>query len=386
MGVPRTRMFAVSLLLACLVGSAGYTWRLAAQNGPPPNAPLQKLPARIPPPPATAADRGTTYHSLESDARRVTTRFADGIAVAERGADGTLSTHLTDLAGNDAADVRVHHVDFQSDSLEITVPGHDALHAARRAGLRPTLGWTNQQAYSVWKDGDAFDATPLEWQDTLMRPAGSRKRDVAGDVTQTDTEWRGGLTATVTKKIGTHISYVTDRTTSGPVFISRLKQDGVEVGSAQWWPQEQTFAWSFTGLSEGWVDAARIQKSGGWPFAFDMDWVTVQTFALYRFHSLLKSGGSVSERRREGWLERIENAFAPTLFANDPGCDNLHWLDQSILRPCCDTHDLCYSKPDPNCTWSSWWMWWSSWQCDQCNIAVVFCFFTAGGRGFYPAP
>ena len=35
---------------------------------------------------------------------------------------------------------------------------------------------------------------------------------------------------------------------------------------------------------------------------------------------------------------------APTLSANEPGCDGLHWLDGTVFRYCCDVHDLCYAK------------------------------------------
>jgi hypothetical protein len=390
MSVPRKRLFATFVLLALLAGSAGSVWRVRAQSGPPARqAPVQSLNTRIPPASVTAGDRGATYHALERQAARVTTRFGDAVAIADRTLDGQLSTRLTDLAGNDMMAFRVHHVDAESDSLEFTLadrPDKPARHAARRSGLRPTLDWSNEQAYSLWKDRNALDRSSLEWQDTLMRPAGAQKRNPIEAALQTDTEWQGGLSATVTRKIGTHISYVTGRQTTGVVFISRFKRDGIEMGSSQWWPQEQTLAWSFPGLTEGYVDASRLRQSGGWPMTPDMGWMNTQNLAFYQFHTRIKERGTVSARNG-GWLEKIGAFIAPILHANEPGCDDLHWLDQSIFRPCCDDHDLCYAKQDPACGASSWWMWWSSWSCDVCNIYVVGCFMTGGmSRVYHPYP
>jgi hypothetical protein len=386
MSVPRKRLFATFVLLTLLAGSAGSVWRVRAQNAPAARLPpVQTFKDRIPPVSVTSGDRGATYHSLEREAMRVTTRFADAVAIANRTVDGQLSTRLTDLAGNDMVAFRVHHVDAQTDSLEFTLADRPARHAARRSGLRPTLDWSNEQAYSLWKDRDALDRSSLEWQDTLMRPAGAASRNLGGSPVRTDTEWRGGFSATVIRKAGTHISYLTGRQTTGVVFISSFRKDGIEVGSSQWWPQEQTLAWAFPGLTEGFVDASRLRQNGGWRLTPDMSWLNTQNLAFYQFHTLVKERGTVSAKNG-GWREKIAAAIAPILHANEPGCDGLHWLDQSIFRPCCDSHDLCYAKQDPNCTANSWWMWWSSWQCDQCNIYVVACFMTGGGHVYQRYP
>ena len=73
-------------------------------------------------------------------------------------------------------------------------------------------------------------------------------------------------------------------------------------------------------------------------------------------------------------LRRLVDAVAPTLHANEPGCDGLHWLDGSIFRPCCDIHDRCYEKN--GCTWKSWWEWWSGWKCVGCNAGLTLCITT----------
>jgi hypothetical protein len=389
MSVPRKRLFATFVLLVLLAGSAGSVWRLRAQNAPAAGkVPVQTFKDRIPAAPVTNGDRGATYHALEREATRVTTRFADAIAVADRTLDGQLSTRLTDLAGNEMVAFKVHHVDGAGDSLEFTLanrPDMPARHAAGRSGVQSTLDWSNEQAYSLWKDRDALDRASLEWQDTLMRPTGAPKRSPGDAALRADTEWRGGFSATVTKKVGTHVSYVSGRQTTGTVLISSFRKDGVELGSSQWWPDEQAFAWSFPGLTaDSYLTAAHLKKNGGWNFTPDMAWLNTQNLAFYQFGTLLKTKGTVSKNRTPaGWLSRLGQFIAPTVEANDPGCDGFHWLDGTIFRWCCDVHDACYFKQDPNCTQSSWWMWWTSWQCDACNLDAVYCFASGGGGHIY---
>jgi hypothetical protein len=376
MSAPRSRVLAATAVL--ILGGVGSMWHVMAQGraiGTPLARPAQD---RILPPSVDAGNRGNTYHWLESRATRVTTRFADAVAVAQRAPDGRLSTRLTDLAGNEVAELQVESIDAENDSLEFTIPDRPRTRALRRAGLRPTLDWGTEQAYSLWKDRVTASAA-LEWQGVLMRPAGAARRATGVEAIQVDTEWSGGYSATVTRKIGTHISYVTNRRTTGVVFISSFKKDGVEVGFSQWWPQEQAFAWSFPGLTDGYVTSARLQPQGGWGFAPDMAWMNTQNLAFYQFHSLVATQGKVSERQG-GWLDRVGNLLSAQLHANEPGCDHLHWLDGSIFRPCCDSHDRCYMKEDPACGASSWWMFWSSWQCTKCNIYVVACFGTGANR------
>jgi hypothetical protein len=378
MGASRRKVFAALVLFALLAASATSVRHLRAQDGPiGKQSAVQTLTNRIPPAVVTHGDRGATYHALEQRTRQVITRFEDAVAVANRLADGQLRARVTDLAGNDVGSLRVHHVGSEMDSLEFSAGGKPSRHAARRSGLRPTLDWTNEQAYSLWKDGDAIDRSSLEWQDTLMRPSGAARRLVSRGALQTDIEWDDGLSATAIRRTGTHMS-AAGRPTTGPVVISRFKKDGLEIGSVQWWPDEQLLAWTFPGLTEGYVDPTRLRAAGGWPLVPDMPWLNTQALAFYQFHTLVKEKGSVSQRR-EGWLEKIGSYVTPQLHANEPGCDYLHWLDGSIFRPCCDSHDLCYSKQDPACAAASWWMWWSSWRCDQCNIFVVACFMTGGG-------
>src|SRR5262249_45898187 len=114
---------------------------------------------------------------------------------------------------------------------------------------------------------------------------------------------------------------------------------------------------------------------GGWPFAPDMAWLNLQVTAFHHYKTLMDKNGFVGERK-PGWPERVFQFIAPTMHANEEGCDGLHWLDGTVLRYCCDMHDFCYEKS--GCSVSSWWRWWKSWSCDYCNIGVVSCFFTGG--------
>jgi hypothetical protein len=383
MSAPRRRVCTVLALAILLGGSTGSVWRLRAQDAV---SSKRAQPAATRPqrPAVTNGDRGATYDWLEGKAIRATTRFADATVVAERGADGRVSTRVTDKVGNEVARLRVHPVDVVDHTFEFSLADGRATRMARRTGVKPTLDWSNQQAYSLWKDDGAITA-PLEWQDTLVRPRGAKRRDVANDSIQTDTEWVGGFSATVTRKIGTHVSYQTGRPTTGLVFISAFKQDGVEVGSSQWWPQEQTFAWSFPGLTDGFVDASRLQRDGGWTFVPDMAWLNTQNLAFQQFHTSLNARGAVSQRKGS-WLDRLGAIIAPTVFANEPGCDGLHWLDWSIFRPCCDSHDQCYAKADPACGANSWWRFWAGWECTNCNIYAAYCFVSGNGHVFHRFP
>jgi hypothetical protein len=378
MGVHRRKLWTTAAVVGCLVGTVAFTWRASAQGASQsPRLPAQAISQAPPPVRPTSGDRGSTYHELERETTKVTMQFADAVAVAERTLEGQLSARLTDKAGNELATVKVRQIDAANDVVEFTVAGKAARRIGRRQGLRPTLDWSNQQAYSLWKDRGGADAPAFEWQDTMLRPAGSGKRTAEPEAVVAETEWRGGLSASVTKKIGTHLTNVTNQKVTGVVYISSFKRDGLEVGSSQWWPAERAFAWSFPGLTDGYVDDSRLKLVGGWALTPDMAWMNLQNLAFYRFHTLSKFRSAAAERP-QGWLARLEQFMSPRLFANEAGCDYLHWLDGSLFRPCCDDHDRCYQKQSPACSMNSWWMVWSSWSCDMCNMMAVVCFATGG--------
>ena len=164
-------------------------------------------------------------------------------------------------------------------------------------------------------------------------------------------------------------------------MISELSQYGAPVGTGVYFEKDRVFAYTVPGFTAGAVviGADELKANyGGWPFTPDTTWLNLQVIATYHFKTLLAKQGSVSARTCEpskpGLLARL---FSPTVYANEAGCDDLHWLDGSILRDCCDDHDRCYAKS--GCDSNTWWQWWRSWSCDRCNMVVVGCFFARAG-------
>jgi hypothetical protein len=359
------------MVLALLVALAVTMRRLAAQKpAGDVRPPVQILGAADGRPPVSSTDRGATYHWLEGQAVRVTTRFNDAIAVAERDASGDLKTRLTDGAGNELATFRVDRVDGTRDVLDYRSADRGTVRAAGLSSVRPTLDWGNRQVYGLWKDLKARPNAPLEWDGDVMQPRGMQARDRSRDIVEVRTDWPGGIAASVARTAGPRRHALTGTRIQGTQFVSRLSRDNVELGVSRWFVEEQVLEWSFPGLTEGHIDAERLKKINGWPFTPDVAWTNVQSFAFQHFHRLVAEKGFVAQQR--GWLDRAVSFWSPTLSANEVGCDGFHWLDGSVFRPCCDVHDRCYERF--GCSASSWWQWWNSWTCDLCNGVGAFCF------------
>lgn len=341
----------------------------------------------------TDGDRGNTYHSLERMASHVKTRFHDGTTItSDRTVDGQLSAHVHDAAGNEVAKLKVVPVDAANDNLDFTPNDGPPIHTPRRANLRPTLDWSNAQAYSLWQDRKKLQAnSQLEWQDTLVRPRGSARRDVKNDADSIESTYQNGLVAVAARRTATHQSYLTGKSVTGPVLVTNFTQDGNHIGQTQWWPDEQTLAWSFPGLTKDeFISASHLKALyGGWTFTPDLAWMNVQALAFHEFGALVQQHKSANAERNNRWYNRAWQWVAPTAQADEPGCDYLHYLDGTIYRFCCDNHDQCYQSSA--CTSSSWWVWnWGiSWQCDFCNFGAVLCFGSGAaypGHVFWPYP
>ena len=231
-------------------------------------------------------DRGATYEWLESQATRVTARFADVVAISERTADADIKTRLTDLVGNDLATFRVHRVDAMNDVLEFRSTDVPQIRPTRRdSSSRPTLDWASRQAYGVWKD-QATGASPLEWQEGccgLVVPV------CATSIGTSASSARSGPTGSPPPpaEAPTRRHVMTGAPARGNAFISRLTKDNAEVGSSRWYVEERVLAWSFPGLTEGYLDDGRLKPIGGWPFTPDLAWANVQSFAFHYFHTLM---------------------------------------------------------------------------------------------------
>ena len=320
-------------------------------------------------------DQGATYYWLEGRARKVTVQFRDATAVTEREADGSISTRLTDKAGNDLATFQVSHLGSSTDTLEYRPRGRSAVVAARPLDVHATSAWAGRQAYQLWKDRVGDGSPALDWQGGLMRAAGSRRGGLDDDTEQIDTEWPDGVTAVVTKQAGPRRHVMTGAPITGHSITTRLQQGGRTIGTVVWFAEERVLAWKLPGISSGYLDDARLKKIGGWPFVPDMAWAGLQGFAFQYFHQQIAARAGV-EGAGVGWAQRIAAFFVPRLLANEPGCDNLHWLDGTIFRYCCDLHDRCYETY--GCSSSTWWRWWNSWTCDACNVGALFCFVDVG--------
>jgi hypothetical protein len=367
----------VCLTLGVLVAAPWWTTRVRAnptgQTAPAVRqAPIgQRLGSR-------PGEKGATYYALEAQTSRVTMRFADAVAVAERTFEGDLATTLSDAAGNELARFKADRIDGVNDVLRYTGSAGKTLQVFSEPSARPTLDWANHQAYSLWKDKADAGAAGLEWRDKLIRRKGAPKGDFQKDLLELRTEWANGMTARTIRKQAQNRDLIAGRKLQGEVFVSRLTKDGAEIGIINWFPDNQVLIWDLPGLTKGYIAPEHLKEYGGWPFVPDMAWMNLQVSAFHHYKSELVQKGFVA-KSESSWPGRVLQFFAPALSADEPGCDYLHWLDGTVYRFCCDIHDACYSKN--GCTSKSWWQIWTSWRCDSCNAWVIDCFLAGGHEG-----
>ena len=319
-------------------------------------------------------EKGATYYALEAQTTRLTTKFHDGhAAVTERGLIGDVTTTLRDQSGNERARLRLNRIDGAHDIVHYEPSDGAPFQALSDPNVtRPTLDWAARQAYGLVKDG----TTNLVWDGEVMRPKNAARRDADHDVDEVETVWANGLVATLSRQTYSPRQIAPGRMVQGPVLVTELTLHGVSAGTAVWFEQDQVFAYTLPGLTTGVVviGAEDLKANyGGWPFKPDTTWLNLQIIAAHHFKTLLARQGSLAAGCRPSQPSRLAQFFMPTLYANEPGCDDFHWLDGSVVRDCCDDHDRCYSKS--GCDSSTWWQWWKSWTCDRCNIEVVGCFF-----------
>ena len=327
-------------------------------------------------------EKGATYFALEGQTTRLTTRFRDGhVAVTERGLIGDVRTTLRDHAGNERARLRLNRVDSTHDTVSYEPTDGTAIQAVSDPTLvKPTLDWAARQAYGLVKDG----TTNLVWDAGTMRPRSVARRDVDGDVDEVDTEWANGLVAKLTRKTYPPRELARGRVVQGPALVSELTLNGVPAGTGVWFEKDQVYAYQLAGLTNGlvYIGPEHLKSAyGGWGFTPDTTWVNLQTIALHHFKTQVAKNGFVAKSCEPPQPSRLAQLFFPTVYANEAGCDGLHWLDGTMFRGCCDDHDRCYSKN--GCSGNTWWRPWSSWTCDYCNMEVVACFFAGGNTDPY---
>jgi hypothetical protein len=377
--------------LVALAGLASSRLTLVAGQ-PPQKADAVRLVAPGQPIGGSPGKKGATYYALESQSSRFTTLFVDGTkAVAERGVDGDVVTKLEDPAGNEINRVRIDRNDGSHDVVQYLRPTGGVVQALVESHARPTLDWANRQSHRLYQDRVVSDVG-LQWNDDLIRRAGATEKDEEQTtVRSVETQWTNGLSARTVRVRSKRGQTFDGHPVQGDVLVTQLMRDGVQIGIANYFTHERIYAWSVPGVTEGSIANEHLkQRHGGWPFTPDMVWMNLQAIGLYHWKTIIDQKGFVA--RQQGEAAPCQQAaaspnsilqfFAPTLLANEVGCDPpLHWLDGTVLRFCCDIHDMCYEKA--GCSASSWWQWWSSWQCTRCNGGAISCFL-GGGTGLGP--
>jgi hypothetical protein len=375
------RWWIVAAAVLLMVGLV-CAWRLHAQGPAQQPVPATRVPGRLPALPVLAQvtdnevkDMGGTFYFLEDRARKVTTRFADGVATAERGLDGNIKTRSTDLAGNELGKLTVDQVSARDAEMLYETNGTPAFYAPVRPDVRPTLDWATLQAQALRRDGHP---SSVQWQGRFARRPGYKPGNLDDGAVEVVTEFDHEITATTTRVIPK------PGENKRPSTLTRIYDAGVEVGEVAWVPSQKLLMWNFRGLTKGAVNEETLKKtpSGGWTFQPSMGWSNVQALAFYTFHSRLAKAGTGSVARtdpaKRSLGQKLMDAVVQPVAANDPGCDGLHWMDSSIFRPCCDAHDICYAKV--GCNQFSWfWPPSMSWSCNACNAAAVYCFYSTAG-------
>jgi hypothetical protein len=325
--------------------------------------------------------KGDTYYWLESQTTRLTTRFADAVVVAERGPGGELRAKVSDHAGNDTANLTA-----TSTVLQYVPTTGRPVQALNDSGEHPTLEWANRQAYSLWRGRRT--GAQLHWQGGVMRPANAPAHDLDHEIIELRTEWAGGISMHTRRTADLTYSFTDSATSkkrvlSGDTLAGRVTKDGVEVGRSAWFTRDKVFMWNLPNRTQGFLGPEHMKDFGGWPFTPTAAWVNLQTIAFYHFKTLIDANGFVARNngickapQGNGLAMRLANFFVPTVLANEPGCDGLHWIDGTVLRFCCDVHDMCYERY--GCNYHSWWQVWSSWRCDACNAWAAWCFAQGG--------
>src|SRR5712671_7658871 len=186
------------ILAGAVVVSIGLVcaWRLQAQT---PVTPVVRVTSRAPALPVLAQvtdneimDMGGTFYHLEGRARKVTTRFADGAAVAERGADGSIKTRSTDISGNEVGKLTVDQVGARDAEMLYETNGKPLFYAPVRPELRPTLDWATLQAHALRGDGHPAS---VQWQGRFARSRGLKAGNLDDRANEVLTEFDQDITA-----------------------------------------------------------------------------------------------------------------------------------------------------------------------------------------------
>lgn len=372
---------------------------------------------------AQSVNMGTTFHELEGKAERVVTTFADAEVEASRGQDGAWKATLRDRKGRIRAELsgqRGHpSVRFRPQARPAEAHSFDLAE-----GVEISLDWAAIQAYVSWTDMEASvregrSAAPANghWdghvrRDTLALARGRSAAQMVAGLQRVTTAFPE---VQVVAALDVHQRTATKTRVDYSKFTARVidRRSGRDKGFIRWFDTAQVVTWKIEGGGAGVILPERLPE--GWTFTPTMAWANVQAYYFATRAAAADAGAPVAARLANvfarpaeasplgqvAWLGSMAGlsqtlpwrgafpglrAGTASFALNEPGCDSLHWLDQSIFRVCCDRHDGCYEKS--GCTSSSWrWPFSSTWACAACNAQALWCFCTlanpyhCGGSG-----
>lgn len=294
---------------------------------------------------------GTRYHLIDKEVESVTTGFKGIEVTTARLADGKLETLLRTNDGRAIGRPLV------------TQPEEVRLVASQKTAGAPSeihvdlqpLDAVNADRYLAWKDRKLaarklFGEMPKE----LIGSEGPVEMRSAGD----DIMW----VKSRTRRFEAYSRFGGKGVIDGrelPAFTSVVRENDEVLAVMAWFSGAQTLVFQTRANPEPRYFVGKNLPNGGWTFKPNMAWANIQ---LLSFAKSAESHATGTPAGRSGVIAH-----------NSPGCDGLHWLDGTIFRQCCDIHDACYYREDPDCGVSSWWFQ-GGWTCQQCNIDAIFCF------------
>ncbi len=372
---------------------------------------------------AQSVNMGTTFHELEGRAQRVVATFSDAEVETTRGPDGAWQATLRDRQGRVRASLRGQR---GHRSVQFRPQGRPADARAFELAESTEVGldWAALQTYATWTDdesaareGQTIDPSAGQWDGHIRRDARARRAVSAAQLGARLQRVRTEFPEVeVTASVDQHRRVAGKAKVDYSKFTARVRdrRTGRDKGFVRWFDTAQVLTWQIEGGGSGVVMPDRLRE--GWTFTPTMAWANVQAYYFATRPQHAEVGGPVARRLGDlfarpdqapalgqvAWLGPVAGvsqtlpwrlplpsaaAFAGGgAAANEPGCDNLHWLDHTIFRACCDRHDTCYEKS--GCSASSWrWPFSGSWQCASCNAQAVWCFCTlanpyhCGGSG-----
>lgn len=384
---------------------------------------------------AQSVNMGNTFHGLEARATRVTATFPDVIVEVRRAGDATIEAELKPRGGGAAASLRVgadRRVQWTS-----ARPGRVVREFALPDQTTISLDWAAFQLHALHVDEAAAGDETLDvtgdtgaWDGHLRRSRralsrGASSGQLASRLESVETSFgelvvRAALDQhTRPTRPGKRVDYSKFTAT---IVDART---GARRGFVRWFDTAQVLTWKIEGGSQGVVMPDRLP--GGWTFTPTMAWANVQAYQFVtQAASTLEAAGPMAAAWRNlltrprhaspvatlawavaplpiGALSASAVFGGPALsdmpvlgrlwdrparatatggtVVNEPGCDNLHWLDGTVFRVCCDQHDRCYETNGCN-SGSWWWPFSGSWSCERCNVAVVYCFCTLSNPAY----